>query len=40
MLREDLKETDIPHRTKIRERIAARWDDYLDILEARLKVLL
>jgi hypothetical protein len=38
MLREDLKDSDIPHRTTIRKRIMEVWDEHLDTLEAQMKV--
>jgi len=38
MLREDLKDADIPHRTTIRSRIMEVWDEHLDELEAEMSV--
>lgn len=38
MLRDELKESDIPHRTTIRNRILQLWDEYLDQLEEELGV--
>lgn len=38
MLREDLKDSDIPHRTHIRNRIMQLWDEYLDRLEEEIAV--
>lgn len=38
MLREDLRDTDIPHRTTVRERICAMWAEHLTYLEKELKV--
>lgn len=38
MLREELKDDDIPHWTKIRAQIQDCWDKYLSVLESRLNV--
>jgi hypothetical protein len=38
MLREDLKDSDIPHRTTIRNRIMEIWDEHLDMLQDQMKV--
>jgi hypothetical protein len=38
MLRSELRESDIPHRTLIRERILQVWDEHLDLLEAEMAV--
>ncbi|KAJ7137399.1 hypothetical protein C8R43DRAFT_893785, partial [Mycena crocata] len=38
MLRSDLKDSDIPHRTTIRNRIMELWDKHLDRLEAEIGV--
>lgn len=38
MLREELKDTDIPHRMTIRNRILQLLDEYLDELEEEMKV--
>lgn len=38
MLREELKDSDIPHRTTIRTRIMEIWDEHLDQLQAEMKV--
>ncbi|KAJ6571335.1 hypothetical protein B0H19DRAFT_1346609, partial [Mycena capillaripes] len=38
MLRSELKDSDIPHRTKIRKRIIEMWDDHLTTLEAEMAV--
>lgn len=38
MLRPELKERDIPHRTKIRKRIMELWNEYLEKLKNELKV--
>lgn len=39
MLREELKDTDIPHRTKLRERVQEIWEDHLDTVTMEMKVL-
>jgi hypothetical protein len=38
MLREELKDKDIPHRTNFRERILDVWNDHLDKLEEEMAV--
>lgn len=38
MLREDLKDSDIPHRTTVREHIMATWGKHLDELQAEMMV--
>jgi hypothetical protein len=38
MLRENLRERDIPHRTKIREAIIVAWKDYFATLKLELAV--
>jgi hypothetical protein len=38
LLREDLREQDIPHRTKIREAIILAWKDYFVRLKRELAV--
>ena len=38
MLREDLKNSDIPHRTTIRKQIMEIWDEHLDMLQDQMKV--
>ncbi|KIM34692.1 hypothetical protein M413DRAFT_75729, partial [Hebeloma cylindrosporum] len=40
MLREDLKDSDIPHRTTIRKRIMEVWDEHLDTLQDQMKAFL
>ncbi|KAJ7155918.1 hypothetical protein C8R43DRAFT_884280, partial [Mycena crocata] len=40
MLRAELKDSDIPHRTTIRNRILQIWDEYLDRLEADIAAFL
>jgi hypothetical protein len=40
MLREELKDEDIPHRTTIRNRILQVWDEHLDTLANEMKVCL
>ncbi|KAJ7463230.1 hypothetical protein FB451DRAFT_463925, partial [Mycena latifolia] len=36
MLRSELQDSDIPHRTKIRKRIIEVWDEYLDTLQREM----
>lgn len=38
MLREELRDEDIPHRTTIRNRILQVWDEHLDALANEMKV--
>jgi hypothetical protein len=38
LLREDLRDRDIPHRTKIREAIMVAWKDYFVKLKLELAV--
>ncbi|KAK7021530.1 hypothetical protein R3P38DRAFT_2780753 [Favolaschia claudopus] len=38
MLRSELKDSDIPHRTKIRKRVMEIWDDHLDHLQDEMAV--
>jgi hypothetical protein len=38
MLREDLKDEDIPHRTTVRNRILEIWDDHLEQLANEMQV--
>lgn len=38
MLRAELEDSDIPHRTKIRERIIEIWEEHLDHLENEMTV--
>lgn len=38
MLRGDLKDSNIPHRTTIRNRIMEIWDEHLDMLQDQMKV--
>ena len=38
MLREDLRDSDIPHRSTIRARIIEVWEEHLDSLEKEMKV--
>jgi hypothetical protein len=38
MLREELKDEDIPHRTTVRRHILEVWDDHLDQLAAEMQV--
>lgn len=38
LLRSDLKDSNIPHRTKTRELILEAWRDYFVVLKADLKV--
>jgi hypothetical protein len=38
LLRGDLKESDIPKRTKIRELIIKSWREYMEVLKAELAV--
>lgn len=38
MLREDLRDEDIPHRTTIRNRILEVWDTYLETLANEMQV--
>ena len=40
MLREDLKDSEVPHRTTIRKRIMEVWDEQLDTLQDQMKVYL
>ncbi|KAJ2923582.1 hypothetical protein H1R20_g13520, partial [Candolleomyces eurysporus] len=37
MLREDLRDEDIPHRTFVRNHIQSRWKDYMKELQAKLQ---
>ena len=37
-LQQDLKDSDIPHRTTIRNRVKEMWDEHLNVLKADLKV--
>ena len=39
MLRKDLKDSDIPHRTSIRRHIEEVWDEHLKGLEDEIKVI-
>ncbi|KAJ7255520.1 hypothetical protein B0H12DRAFT_1016416, partial [Mycena haematopus] len=36
MLRAELKDSDIPHRTKIRKRVIEIWDEHLNTLQAEM----
>jgi len=38
MLREELKDSDIPHRSTIRKHVEEVWESYLDQLETELNV--
>ena len=38
MLREELKDSDIPHHTKIQKQIMEVWDEHLDVLQDQMKV--
>jgi hypothetical protein len=38
LLREDLKDSDIPHRTKVRQAIVEAWVIYINALKAELAV--
>jgi hypothetical protein len=38
LMREDLKEKDIPHRTKIRESIIKSWESWFRTLKTELSV--
>ncbi|KAJ6576013.1 hypothetical protein DFH09DRAFT_914990, partial [Mycena vulgaris] len=38
MLRAELKDSDIPHRTKIRKRIMEIWDEHLNTLQREMAV--
>lgn len=38
MLREELKDSDIPHRTSLREQILGAWNDHLDKLQEDMMV--
>jgi hypothetical protein len=38
MLREELKDSDIPHRTSLRQRILDVWNDHLDKLQEEMAV--
>lgn len=38
MLRAELKDSDIPHRTKIRKRIIETWDEHLNTLQREMAV--
>ena len=38
MLREELRDGDIPHRTHIRQRIGEIWEDHISDLEDEMKV--
>jgi len=38
MLRKELKDTDIPHRTTIRKRVQERLEELLDTLRQDMKV--
>ncbi|PBK58918.1 hypothetical protein ARMSODRAFT_838033, partial [Armillaria solidipes] len=40
MLREGLKDSDIPHRSSLRARILQMWDEYMEHLASELKVFL
>jgi hypothetical protein len=40
MLREGLRNEDIPHRTTVRNRILQVWDEHLDTLSGEMKVCL
>ena len=40
MLREELKDEDIPHRTTVRNRILEIWDEHLDQLANEMQVCL
>jgi hypothetical protein len=40
MLREELKDKDIPHRTTVRNRILEIWDEHLDQLANEMQVCL
>jgi hypothetical protein len=38
MLRQELKDSDIPHRSTVRARILELWDEHLDGLETEMAV--
>lgn len=38
MLRAELEDSNIPHRTMIHDRILQSWDDHLDLLEDEMAV--
>lgn len=38
MLKQDLQETDIPHRQALRDRAIRMWEGYLSVLQSDLKV--
>jgi hypothetical protein len=38
MLRAELKDSDIPHRTKIRKRVIEIWDEHLNTLQEEMAV--
>ena len=38
MLREELKDSDIPHHTSLREQILDVWNDHLDKLQEEMAV--
>jgi hypothetical protein len=40
VLREELRDNDIPHRTTIRNRVLEVWDEYLDQLTKEMQVCL
>jgi len=37
MLRGDMRDSDIPHRTKVRSCVMERWDEHLDALHDEMK---
>lgn len=38
MLRDDLRDEDIPHRTAIRARVMKTWEQHVQLLSAEMKV--
>jgi hypothetical protein len=38
LLRQELKDSDIPHRTHIRDRIMKMWDSHLEQLQSDMEV--
>jgi hypothetical protein len=38
MLREELEESDIPHRTAVRDHIMEVWDEHLEALQNEMAV--
>jgi len=38
MLREELRDDDIPHRTYIRQRVGEIWEDHINDLEVEMNI--